>query len=112
MSTLGLGMVPAPLAQLPWKILLLVLAVGCFGLVVLYSAAGGSLYPWAFSQGVRFFVFFGMPARLPPIRKPLPRSLPMPGCYPRGGSPMRAPATASSPRRTLRQRRSPPIRWR
>ncbi len=60
MSTLGPGMVPAPLAQLPWKIILLVLAIGCFGLVVLYSAAGGSLHPWALSQGVRFFVFLGM----------------------------------------------------
>ena len=45
MITLGPGMIPAPLAQLPWKVLLLVLAVGCFGLVVLYSAASGSLYP-------------------------------------------------------------------
>src|SRR5690349_17089306 len=60
MSTLGPGLVPAPLAQLPWKVLLLVLAIGCFGLVVLYSAAGGKLQPWAYSQGVRFFVFFGM----------------------------------------------------
>jgi rod shape determining protein RodA len=60
MSTLGPGLVPAPLAQLPWKVLLLVLAIGSFGLVVLYSAAGGSLYPWAFSQGTKFFAFFGM----------------------------------------------------
>ncbi|MDP5278665.1 rod shape-determining protein RodA [Sphingomonas sp. DG1-23] len=60
MSKLGPGIVPAPLAQLPWKIMVLVLAIGCFGLVVLYSAAGGSLYPWAFSQGTKLFVFFGM----------------------------------------------------
>jgi rod shape determining protein RodA len=60
MSTLGPGIVPAPVAQLPWRVMLLVLAIGCFGLVVLYSAAGGSLQPWAFSQGLRFFVFFGM----------------------------------------------------
>ena len=33
------------------------LAIGCFGLVVLYSAAGGSIRPWALSQGIRFFVF-------------------------------------------------------
>ena len=51
----GLAFVPAPLAQLPWKILLLVLAIGCFDLLVLYSAAGGSIRPWALSQGVRFF---------------------------------------------------------
>ncbi|MEG3175298.1 rod shape-determining protein RodA [Sphingomonas sp. RB3P16] len=53
----GLNFVPAPLAQLPWKILLLVLTIGCFDLLVLYSAAGGSVRPWALSQGIRFFVF-------------------------------------------------------
>jgi rod shape determining protein RodA len=57
MSTLGPGMVPTPLAQLPWKIILLVIAIGLFGLAVLYSAAGGSMQPWAMSQGMRFFVF-------------------------------------------------------
>ncbi len=48
--------VPEPIARLPWKVLLLVIAIGCFGQVVLYSAAGGSLNPWAKSQGLRFFV--------------------------------------------------------
>ncbi len=52
--------VPAPLAQLPWRMLLLVVAIAGFGLVVLYSAAGGSLSPWAKSQGVRFVVFLSM----------------------------------------------------
>jgi rod shape determining protein RodA len=59
-SGLGPGMVPAPLAQLPWRIILLVVAIGVFGLVVLYSAAGGHIYPWAMSQGVRFFAFLAM----------------------------------------------------
>jgi len=51
------GMVPRPLAQLPWRIMLFVLAIGGFGLVVLYSAAGGHLYPWALIQGIRLLVF-------------------------------------------------------
>ena len=50
----GLRFVPAPLAQLPWKIILLVIAISAFGLVVLYSAAGGNIRPWALNQGVRF----------------------------------------------------------
>ena len=50
-------MIPEPLAELPWRVILLVLAIGGFGLVVLYSAAGGSLRPWAMSQGVKFFAF-------------------------------------------------------
>ena len=49
--------VPEPLAQLPWRIILLVLAIGGFGLVVLYSAAGGSVRPWAYSQGVKLVAF-------------------------------------------------------
>jgi rod shape determining protein RodA len=53
----GSRLVPAPLAELPWRMLVLVLAIGGFGLVVLYSAAGGSVKPWAFSQGIKFFAF-------------------------------------------------------
>ena len=37
--------------------LLLVTALTGFGLVVLYSAAGGSLHPWAWSQGIRYLLF-------------------------------------------------------
>ena len=48
--------IPRPLAQLPWRVLLLVTFITGFGLVVLYSAAGGSLQPWAFKQGLRFVV--------------------------------------------------------
>lgn len=51
------GMVPRPIAQLPWRIILFVLAIGGFGLTVLYSAAGGHVYPWALVQGLRFLVF-------------------------------------------------------
>lgn len=45
------------LARLPWTVVVLVCAIAGFGLVVLYSAAGGSLEPWALKQGVRFAVF-------------------------------------------------------
>ena len=53
-----LSIVPAPLKRLPWGILLLLLAIGGFGTVILYSAAGGSFTPWAFSHGIRFVFFF------------------------------------------------------
>ena len=65
----GLNFVPAPLAQLPWKIILLVLLIGCFDLLVLYSAAGGSIRPWALSQGVRFFVFLACAIGLSRVRE-------------------------------------------
>ncbi len=54
------GFVPAAITQLPWRILLLVLLIGGFGLVILFSAAGGSVTPWAFPQAVRFGVFLCM----------------------------------------------------
>ncbi|MHA6723670.1 rod shape-determining protein RodA [Sphingomonas sp. RS2018] len=54
------GFVPAPLAQLPWRIIFLVLAIGGFGLVVLYSAAGGSIRPWALQQAIKFAAFLGL----------------------------------------------------
>lgn len=52
--------IPAPIAQLPWRTILLLLALASFGFVVLYSAAGGSLTPWAGLHMVRFMVFLAM----------------------------------------------------
>lgn len=54
------GIIPAQLRGLPWRVLFLIMAIGGFGLVVLYSAAGGHLSPWASSQGAKFAVFLGM----------------------------------------------------
>jgi rod shape determining protein RodA len=50
---------PAPVAQLPWRMLLLVTALTFFGLLILYSAAGGRM-TWAMPQGIRYVVFLGM----------------------------------------------------
>jgi rod shape determining protein RodA len=44
------------LRELPWLVILTIIALGGFGLVVLYSAAGGHLQPWAIRQGIRFAV--------------------------------------------------------
>jgi rod shape determining protein RodA len=54
------ALVPAPIAELPWRMLALVMFITGFGLVVLYSAAGGHLMPWALPQAVRFTVFLSM----------------------------------------------------
>jgi rod shape determining protein RodA len=53
----GNSIVPVAVSRVPWRVVLLVSALTGFGLVVLYSAAGGSLRPWAISQGLRFVVF-------------------------------------------------------
>jgi len=54
------GFIPAPLAQLPWRLLFVLIAIGGFGSVILYSAAGGSLTPWAASHALRFCIFLVM----------------------------------------------------
>ncbi|MFT5006482.1 MAG: rod shape determining protein RodA, partial [Paracoccaceae bacterium] len=40
--------------HLNWPLILLVTAVSCFGFVMLYSVAGGSINPWALAQAKRF----------------------------------------------------------
>ncbi|MBN8807536.1 MAG: rod shape-determining protein RodA [Sphingomonas sp.] len=64
---MSLGFVPEPLAQLPWLIILLLIGIGCFDLLVLYSAAGGSMR-WAMKQGILFFVFLGAAMGLSRVR--------------------------------------------
>lgn len=44
------------LSRIPWGVVLVICGLGGFGLVVLYSAAGGSLNPWALKQGIRFAI--------------------------------------------------------
>ena len=73
------GLIPAPLAMLPWRVILLVAAIGGFGLLVLFSAAGGSLSPWAFPQGVRFGVFLAMALVLSRVPMEVWRSIALPG---------------------------------
>ena len=63
------SLVPRGIANLPWKIILLVLAIGGFGLLILYSAAGGQLQPWALSQAVRFALFLAMAIFLSHLRQ-------------------------------------------
>jgi rod shape determining protein RodA len=39
-----------------WGLLMLICAVACFGFAVLYSAADGSMEPWAAKQAIRFAI--------------------------------------------------------
>ena len=52
-----MSIVPQPLTEFPWRVLAILLAIAGFGTLVLYSAAGGSITPWAINQGVRFIIF-------------------------------------------------------
>jgi rod shape determining protein RodA len=54
------AIIPRPLARLPWRLIFLVGGIAMFGLIVLYSAAGGSAQPWAVKQGIVFLFFLGV----------------------------------------------------
>ncbi|MBA3055903.1 MAG: rod shape-determining protein RodA [Sphingomonadales bacterium] len=54
------GVIPDPVARQPWHVILPLTALVVFGAAVLYSAAGGSLRPWALTHLLRFFVFLAM----------------------------------------------------
>ncbi len=51
------SVIPAPIASLNWRLILIVTLLAAFGAVVLYSAAGGSLMPWAAPHFLRFVIF-------------------------------------------------------
>ena len=46
------------IVELNWQLISLILLLATIGFMMLYSAAGGSLYPWLFRQLVFFFIFF------------------------------------------------------
>ena len=72
------SIIPAPLRRLPWSLLGPVIAVAIFGLVVLYSAAGGNMSPWAQSQGIRFVIFLGLAMALSRVRMEIWRNMAFP----------------------------------
>jgi rod shape determining protein RodA len=74
-----MSLVPASLASVNWRILLLVSAIGGFGLVVLYSEAGGNFKPWASSQGIKLIVCIGIALVLSRIPESLWKASAFPG---------------------------------
>jgi rod shape determining protein RodA len=48
------------LARVPWGIVLVITALAGFGCVILYSAAGGALSPWALKHGIRFAILMSV----------------------------------------------------
>ena len=70
--------IPEPIARLPWRVLLPLTALVLFGAAVLYSAAGGSLRPWAATHLLRFGVFLAMALVIARIRSDLFKLLAFP----------------------------------
>lgn len=64
---MALGFLPKPLRELPWLMLICVIAIAGFSLLVLYSAAGGDMR-YAKPQGIRFLIFFALALALARLR--------------------------------------------
>jgi rod shape determining protein RodA len=56
------GVVPEPIARQPWDMLIPLVLLTCFGGLVLYSAGGGAMQPFALPHFIRFGVFAVMTA--------------------------------------------------
>ncbi|MFC3174401.1 rod shape-determining protein RodA [Novosphingobium bradum] len=72
------SIIPDPVARQPWPVILPLLALTTFGATVLYSAAGGSLRPWALTHFLRFFVFLAMAIAISRVRKEVFKQLAYP----------------------------------
>jgi len=62
------GIVPDPIARQPWEMLIPLVLLTAFGGLVLYSAGGGAMQPFALSHFIRFIIFSvmaGLIAALP-----------------------------------------------
>jgi len=75
------SVIPTALRQLPWRLLALLIGVAAFGAIILYSAAGGSLTPWATSHVVRFSIFLIMAMIMARIPETTYARLALPGYF-------------------------------
>jgi rod shape determining protein RodA len=71
--------VPDAIARLPWRLYALIMAITGFGAVVLYSAAGGHVMPWAGMQLARFLIFLVMAEAISRIPHAVIRMSALPG---------------------------------
>ena len=63
------AIIPQPLAKLPWRLIILVTGIAAIGLMTQYSAAGGSVRPWALKQGVTMLFFLAVAVGMSWIRE-------------------------------------------
>jgi rod shape determining protein RodA len=72
------GVIPDPIARQPWQMLIPLFMLVTFGAAVLYSAAGGSMDPFASSHLLRFGVFMVMALIIAALPRELVRVLTYP----------------------------------
>lgn len=72
------GVIPDPIARQPWEMLIPLLLLTGFGGLVLYSAGGGAMQPFALSHFLRFGVFSVMTAIIVALPRDVVRVLTYP----------------------------------
>ena len=73
------AIIPQPLARLPWRLIWLVAVICTIGVVTLYSAAGGSMSPWAMKQGITILAFFGLAVAISYVPENFIKQMTFPG---------------------------------
>ncbi len=73
------GIVPEPIARQPWEMLIPLVLLTAFGGLVLYSAAGGAMQPFAQSHFIRFAVLSMMTAVIAVMPRDFVRMVTYPG---------------------------------
>ena len=72
------AIIPQPLARLPWRLIFLIAGIAMIGLLTLYSAAGGSMNPWALKQGVTILGFLTVAVGMSWVRESTMKALAFP----------------------------------
>ena len=72
------AILPTPLARLPWRLIFMVTGICGFGLVVLYSAAGGHFAPWANKQAMVILFFLSVAIVISTIKELTMKALTFP----------------------------------
>ena len=70
--------IPQPLAKLPWRLLFLISGIALFGMINLYSAAGGSFQPWAMRMAMAFAMFMTLAIVISSVREDTIKALTIP----------------------------------
>jgi rod shape determining protein RodA len=73
------AIIPQPLARLPWRLIWLVALICTIGVVTLYSAAGGSMSPWALKQALTMVAFAALAVAISYVPETFIKQMTFPG---------------------------------
>jgi len=68
-NVISSAIIPQPLARLPWRLIFVIIGIAGIGFLTQYSAAGGSVRPWAMKQGLTVLFFLSLAVIMSTIRE-------------------------------------------